>query len=90
MSNKLIIFTLKTCGNCKFLKRKLKEEEIEFKEIDIDEYPNLWDMVVQQSLVDYVPTVYIIKDDETGQILSPDKDFIDHEDLIKKIKEFFK
>jgi glutaredoxin len=90
MSNKLIIFTLKTCGNCKFLKRKLKQNNIEFKEIDIDEYPTVWDMVVQQSEVDYVPTAYLIQDDDTGIIFSPGKDYTDHEDLIKKIEEYLK
>lgn len=90
MSSKLIIFTLKSCGNCKFLKRKLKEHDIDFKEIDIDEYPGLWDMIVQQTDVDYVPTAYLIRDDETGIIFSPGKDYTDHEDLIKKIIENFK
>lgn len=89
MSSKLMIFTLKTCGNCKFLKRKFKENKIDYLEVDIDQYPGLWDMVVQQTNVDYVPTVYIIHDDDTGVFFSPGKDYTDHEDLIKKIKEYF-
>jgi len=90
MSNKIIIFTMKTCGNCKFLKKKLKETNIDFKEIDIDKYPNLWDMVVEQTNIDYVPTIYIMRDDDNSITLSPGKDYTDHDDVIKKIKEYVK
>jgi glutaredoxin len=85
-SNKLIIFTLETCGACRLLKKKLKQNKIEFLEIDIDEYPELWDKVVEQTKIDYVPTSYIIKDNENeGLIFSPGQDYEDVDDLIKKI-----
>jgi glutaredoxin len=86
--NKLIIFTLETCGACRLVKKKLKQKKIEFLEIDIDKYPELWDKVVEQTNIDYVPTAYIIKGDENeGLIFSPGQDYEDADDLIKKISD---
>lgn len=84
--NKIIIFTMVTCGACKYLKKKLKENNIEFLDIDIDKYTDLWNKVVEQTDNDYVPKVYIINEDgEEGIILSPGRDFEDAEDLLKKL-----
>lgn len=86
MSDKLIIFTMKTCGACKLLKKKLKQTNIEFLDVDIDEYQQLWDKVVEQTNNDYVPTAYIVKENrDEGIIFSPGRDYDDADDLIKKI-----
>lgn len=86
MSDKLIVFTMKTCGACKFLKKKLKQTNIEFLDVDIDEFQQLWDKVVEQTNNDYVPTVYIVKENQDeGIIFSPGRDYDDPDDLIKKI-----
>lgn len=87
-SNKLIIFTMMTCGACKYLKKKLKEENIKFLEMDIDKHSDLWDKIVEQTDVDYVPTAYIIKENnDEGLIFSPGRDYEDTDDLIKKISD---
>lgn len=84
--NRLIIFTMEGCGACKYLKKKLKESNIQFLDLDIDEYPDLWNKVVQQTGIDYVPTAYIVKENEDeGVVFSPTKDYVDAEDLINKI-----
>lgn len=88
MSNKLVLFTMTSCGGCKYVKKKLKENNITFTDIDIDDYPDVWSKVIEQTQNDYVPTAYIIKDNEDeGLIFSPGVDYDEADDLIKKIMD---
>jgi len=83
---KIIIFTLKTCPHCTELKNMLKNEKIQYNEIDIEEYPDLWNDIVEYSGQDYLPTLFIGEEHE-GRIYTPTNDYNNLEELVKIIQK---
>jgi glutaredoxin len=55
----IIIFTLDGCPACDELKRTLKQKGLEYIEIEIYEYPHVWEEVVNVTKVDSVPTMLL-------------------------------
>ena len=89
MPNNIVIFTLETCYHCKSLKKRLKNDEIPYVDVDIDENQEIWNEVVNQTGHNVVPSVYIQKDEmENGPIYIPGKDFEDEETIVKIIKSY--
>ncbi len=89
MANKIIIFTLDNCIHCKSLKKRLKNDNVSFVDVDIDSNQELWDDVVNQTGHNVVPSVYIQKDEmDDGPIYIPGKDFEDEETIVNIIKTY--
>lgn len=89
MSNKLILFTLNGCYHCKTLKERLKNESIPFTELEVNSHEKLWDQVVSQTNLDYLPTFFIRQEGtNTGPVFCPTRDFNDEDDAIKIIKKY--
>jgi glutaredoxin len=89
MSQKLLLFTLTTCGHCKDLKEKLRNESIPFTEIEVNQNQKLWNQVVEQTKNEFLPTFYIkTEGSDTGPIFCPDKDFKDNDEAIEIIKKY--
>ena len=57
MKVKINVYTSKTCQYCEQIKEKLKESSIEFTEIDIVEYKNVWNNVKNLTGIPTTPTV---------------------------------
>lgn len=55
----IIIFTLAGCPACNELKSTLKQKDLEYIEIEIYEYPHVWEEVVNVTKVDSVPTMLL-------------------------------
>lgn len=88
MSKKVVLFTMEGCGACKVLKDELKKNKIDYVDFDIDTHPHIWDQITIQTGIGYVPTVYIVEDNnDNGVTLSPGKDFNDPLEALKKISE---
>lgn len=67
MKDKIFVFTLDGCSHCTSLKKRLDENSIPYKEIEITVNENIWNQVVNQTGYDNVPTVYIQKENsESG------------------------
>ena len=89
MSNTIIIFTLDGCDHCLTLKSKLKEINIPFQEIEINQNRNIWDQVVSQTGFNYLPTVFIKNDiDDHGPVFVPGRDYETQEEIIDIIKSY--
>lgn len=89
MSNKLLLFTLNTCGHCKELKERLNNESIPFTEIEVTQNQKLWNQVVEQTKNEYLPTFFIkTEGTDTGPVFCPDKDFKDNDEAIGIIKKY--
>jgi glutaredoxin len=87
MSNKIIVFTLDGCHHCATLKEELNRLSIPFTEIEVNHNPTIWDQVVKQTNNEYLPTVFIQKDNtNVGPVYVPDKDFETQDELIEIIK----
>lgn len=91
MNKKIYLFTLDGCTHCNETKRKLNKRKIQFKELEISQYTELWDEVIKQTNQDYVPTVFIQDDDDgSGRIYTPMNDYNDTDELIELIVEKIK
>ena len=92
MDNKLvIIYTMKGCPHCVDFKKMLKENEIEFYDRDIDEYSDEFDMFVEITGKDYVPSFMLVDESEEEPIpmlFSPEVDFNELEEGLEIIKKF--
>lgn len=89
MANTVIIFTLDTCIHCKSLKKRLKNDDIPYVDIDIDSNQEIWDDVVNQTGHNVVPSIYIQKGEmENGPIYIPGKDFEDEDTIVNIIKTY--
>jgi len=59
MNEKIIIYTSKTCTYCDQVKKSLTESFINFTEIDIIEYKDVWSGVKDLTATPVTPTIEI-------------------------------
>jgi glutaredoxin len=89
MSNKLILFTLNGCGHCKTLKERLKNESLPFTELEVNANKKLWDQVVSQTKLDYLPTFFIRQEGtNNGPVFCPTRDFQGEDEAMDIIKKY--
>ena len=80
-----IIFSMKGCPHCDNLKTQLKESNITFKEIDVDESKNevLYESFSKKVESDYLPAIVIGK-----KAFLPERSFNKIDDAVVMIKEY--
>jgi len=83
MNKKITIYTSKTCQYCDLVKKNLTESSIEFTEIDIVEYRNVWTGVKDLTATPVTPTIEI-----NNEFLLPGRDFVSPQNLIELISNF--
>ena len=87
--NEIIVFTLDGCSHCVDLKKKLRINEITYKEIEITNNKNIWDKVVEQTGHNSLPTVYIqMNGGDEGIVFIPERDYKNQDELIEQIKTY--
>lgn len=87
MKKKLVIYTMKECPWCKIFKDKLKEEKISFFNRDIEKHKDEYELFVQITNNDLVPSFMIVNEtDESASLFAPDRDYNDISDAIEIIK----
>ena len=86
----IVIFSLSDCYHCKSLKKRLKNDNISFTDIDIDLNQSLWNEIVNQTGHNVVPSVFIGNNEtDDGPIYIPGKDFEDEDAIVEIIKSHF-
>jgi len=75
------IFSMKGCPHCDNLKNKLKENKIDFTEIDVDENEKLYEAFSKKVKNDFLPAILI---DKTAFL--PDKSFNTIDEAVIQIK----
>jgi glutaredoxin len=91
MSKVIILFTMKGCSHCVEMKEMLIKEGIDFVDRDIDEYEEEYNMFVEITENEYVPSFMLIENPETepvSELYAPERDYDDLEDGIGIIKEW--
>ena len=83
MNKKIAIYTSKTCQYCDQVKKSLTESSIEFTEIDIIEYKDVWNNVKSLTATPVTPTIKI-----NNEFLLPGRDFVNPQNLIEIISNF--
>lgn len=87
MSQHVVLFTMEGCPYCHELKGMLKESNIEFTDLDINEYAEEYDMFTKIVDNDLVPAFMVV--DENGgatKFMAPDRDYEDLNEAVEKIK----
>jgi glutaredoxin len=78
---------MKGCGWCDDFKKMLKENDIKFKNRDIEKYQEEYDLFVEVKN-DYVPAFMIVDTkSESAELFAPDIDFDGLESALEIIKE---
>ena len=83
MKEKITIYTSKTCQYCDQVKKSLTESSIEFTEIDIVEYKDVWNSVKDLTATPITPTIGV-----NNEFLLPGRDFVSPQNLIELISNF--
>ena len=83
---KVIIYSQDGCSHCEELKNLLEQNGIAFSISDIDEKKEDWEVISENSGVEYVPQVLMVDTtDESGKILAPDRDFDEVSECLQHI-----
>ena len=93
MDKILIVFTMKGCPYCDMMKEKLVNENITFFERDIDEHKDEYDIFVEVTENEYVPSFMIIETDQDkpkSHLFAPERDYNEIDEGVEIIKEHFK
>jgi glutaredoxin len=86
----VIIYTMKGCPHCTELKKKLDEQNIEYYDRDIFEYSDEYQIFVEITDNDLVPSLLIIEGDETNyesHVYVPDVHYNDINEAVGIILE---
>lgn len=92
MDKILVLFTMKGCPWCDLMKTKLKEQNIDFVDRDIDKYAEEYKLFTEVTNNDYIPAFMVIEDvkpEPISHLYAPERDFDEIDDGIKIIKEHF-
>lgn len=82
MKKRILIYTMKGCGHCSTLKKKLDESKIEYVNKDIDIYSSEYNKVVEELDTDFIPIVKI-----GDEWLVPERNFNTIDECVEKIKK---
>ena len=83
MNKKITIYTSKTCNYCDQVKKSLAETSINFTEVDIIDYKDVWNSVKDLTATPITPTIEI-----NNEFLLPGRDFFNPQNLIDLISDF--
>ena len=88
MSKHLVVFTMEGCPYCYDFKNILKENNLVFIEMDINENPEEYKMFSQITENEFVPA-FMIVDDKTNlaEYFAPERDYNELDEAIKIVKE---
>ena len=77
-----VVYTMKGCPHCDNLKNKLKENSIEFVEIDIDENELLYERFSKKVNNEFLPAILVGK---TAYV--PEKSFTTIDEAVELVKK---
>lgn len=87
MSKKLVVYTMEGCPWCGEFKKILKENKIKFINRDIDKHKEEYDLFVEITSNDLIPSFMIVEtDDESAKLFAPDRDYQDLNDALEIVK----
>jgi len=89
MDKVVVLFTMKQCPFCHMLKEMLDKENVDYVDRDIHEYEEEYNLFVEVTNNEYVPSFMLIEspdDDPITGLFAPDRDFEDINEGVKIIK----
>jgi glutaredoxin len=87
MNKHLIVFTMEGCPYCYEFKDKLRNENIDFIDMDINENEEEYEMFMKIVDNDLVPAFMVVDEDGgPSTFMAPDRDYEDLDTAIHKVK----
>jgi glutaredoxin len=83
MENEVKIFSMKGCPHCDNLKNKLKENNIDFIELDIDENEKIYEAFSKKVDNEYLPAILVGR-----TAFLPEKSFTTIDEAVSLLKNF--
>ena len=86
----IVVYTMKGCPFCTDFKEMLVKENIEFFDRDIDEYKEEYDLFVEITDNDMIPSLLIIEGDENSHesfLYAPERNYNELVEALEIIKE---
>ena len=87
----IAVFSMKGCSHCAHFKEMLEESNVKYSELDIEEYPDEYEMFVEKTGGnEFVPSfmvIEIIDNKNKFHYYAPERDYNELEDAIKIIKK---
>jgi glutaredoxin len=93
MDKVLILYTMKGCPYCTMIKEKLDEEKIDYIERNIDDHKDEYDLFVEVTENDFLPSFMIIEspmNNPKTKLFAPERDFNEIDEGVEIIREYFK
>lgn len=90
MATHVVVYTMKGCPHCVDFKETLQKEGIEFVDRDIEENEEEYQVFVEVTQNDYVPSLLIIEEEgETYKsfLYAPDRDYDELTEAVELIKK---
>lgn len=90
MDLNIVVYTMKGCPFCVDLKDMLIKEGVEFYDRDIEEYKEEYDLFVEITNNDMIPSLLVIEGDEKkykSYLYAPDKNFNELTEAVDIIKK---
>lgn len=92
MEKRVVLYSMKGCPHCSDIKKMLKSSNINFVDRDIDIHEKEYDLFVQATGNEYVPSFMLLTLTNSKvvdmKLLSPDDDFDGLEDAVEKVKRY--
>jgi glutaredoxin len=92
MDKLLIVFTMQGCPYCVEMKDKLTEAGIDFVDRDIELHEEEYNLFVEITENDYVPSFMIVEspeDNPKSYLFAPERDYNEIDEGVNIIKEYF-
>jgi glutaredoxin len=92
MEKHVAVFTMKGCPFCDMMKNQLKEHNIDFIEMDIDENEEEYDIFSKITENEFVPAFMLMEiegEEQNTNLFAPGRDYEEISDGVKIIREFY-
>lgn len=90
----IYLFSMDGCPHCAEIKGKLNKTNVDYIELDVDEYPDAHDFLIENTGNDYLPSFMVLnkKDAENYSVsfLLPERDYQSIDDAVSLVTELKK
>jgi len=88
----VILYSMEGCPWCSMMKDALKQENIEYRERDIEVYKKEYDKFVEATQNEYVPAFMLFETDGKSvtnvKLMAPERDYNEVHEAVEKVKNY--
>ena len=84
----VVLYTMEGCPYCQIMKEELNKENVFFLERDIDDHQDEFNEFIDNTGVDYVPSMILMSLDKNVKFLAPERDYNEINEGIELVKKY--